>query len=144
MDFTKILGWMEKKLPEEEPIARDYMRNTVVSVAPQQTVGEAVDLMFQYDVHGVIVTENDRAIGVFSGYDVNRLIAKRKFHYDQKISEVMSSPAVTVDATTEVRKALKIMLANKYKRLPVVEEDKVVGLLAIADLAAALIAKTEE
>lgn len=144
MALKKILGYLEKKLPSDESV-ENYMRKTVATVAPDQSVGETVDVIFQYNVHGVIVCDEEGApLGVFSGFDALTLLAKRAFDYEQPVKDVMTSPAVTVEAAADIRKAMKVMLANGFKRLPVVTDGKVVGLLAIADVAAAMIAEQDE
>ncbi len=118
-------------------LVKDYMRVKKEIVSPDDSVQSAIELMVENDQGSVIVLdEKDKVIGIFTERDVLRhyLVNQPTFLY-LKVSEVMSSPVVTVSVDTKVSEALNLMNKKNVRRLPVVDKaGKMVGFVSWKEL----------
>lgn len=111
------------------------MTTDVSSVTPEDTVTKAASIMEQLNVGSVPVTDNKRIVGIVTDRDiVLRGVAKGK-DSNQKVSDVMSTDIKYATPDMDVHKAADIMAENQVRRLPVVDSDTLVGIVAIGDLA---------
>ncbi len=117
----------------------------VFTVGPTTTVAQAVAVMNQRNIGAVLVTDTDaRLLGIFTERDVLRRVVDGKLDADATpVSEVMTSSVACVRPGTTVGEALVVFNSNNCRHLPVVEQDKVVGLLSIRDITAALVEDRE-
>ena len=107
-------------------LVKDYMIRKREVVSPDDAVQSAIELMVENDQGSVIVVDpDDKVVGIFTERDLLRryLTSQDKFLY-LKVSEVMSSPVITVSTDTPVAEALAIMNKKNIRRLPVVDENK--------------------
>ena len=107
-------------------LVKDYMIRKREVVSPDDAVQSAIELMVENDQGSVIVVDpDDKVVGIFTERDLLRryLTSQDKFLY-LKVSEVMSSPVITVSVNTPVAEALAIMNKKNIRRLPVVDENK--------------------
>ena len=107
-------------------LVKDYMIRKRELVSPDDSVQSAIELMVENDQGSVIVVDpDDKVVGIFTERDLLRryLTSQDKFLY-LKVSEVMSSPVITVSTDTPVAEALAIMNKKNIRRLPVVDENK--------------------
>jgi CBS domain-containing protein len=108
--------------------ARDVMTTQVVSVSQNETVDEAARLLTFHDVSGLPVCQDGRVIGVVSEAD---LIGKS----GQTVRDVMTTPAVTVDASTSLEKVAEQLTQQRIRRLPVVDASgRLVGVVSRRDV----------
>lgn len=104
-------------------------------VTPEQSVAEAARYMSDRNVGAVCVLEKDRLAGILSERDMmKRVIAANLDPRSTPVSEVMTPKPVVVDVHESCEKCLKIMKQAGIRHLPVVEGDKLVGLLSLRDL----------
>ena len=117
----------------------------VFGVAPETTVAEAVGVMNQRNIGAVLVTDAERKLlGIFTERDVLRRVVDGRLDVDATaVSEVMTSSVACVRPDTIVRDALVVFNSHNCRHLPVVEGDRVVGLLSIRDVTAALVEDRE-
>ena len=109
-------------------LARDIMTSQVISISPMTAVQEIVDLLADYRISGVpVVDETGHLLGLVTEAD---LIVKR----GATAADIMSSRVVTAQETTPVDEIAQILTSNRYKRVPVVREDRVVGIVSRADV----------
>jgi CBS domain-containing protein len=114
---------------------KQIMTTDVSTVAPNDTVTKAASLMGQLNIGSVPVTDNNRVVGIVTDRDiVLRGVAKGE-GANQKISEVMTTNVKSVTPDTDVHTVADIMAENQIRRLPVVDNDQLVGIVAIGDLA---------
>jgi CBS domain-containing protein len=114
---------------------KQIMTTDVRTVSPNDTVTKAASIMEQLNVGSVPVTDNNRVVGIVTDRDiVLRGVAKGK-DSNQKISEIMTTNIKYVSPEVDVHTAADIMAENQIRRLPVVENDNLVGIVAIGDLA---------
>jgi CBS domain-containing protein len=117
---------------------RDVMTSNPTSCATSATVADAARVMAQEDVGPVPVVEGDRVVGIVTDRDiVVRVVAEGRDPNSTTVGEIASSDLVTVQPDTKLDEALRLMAQNQVRRLPVVEGDRLVGIVAQADVARA-------
>jgi CBS domain-containing protein len=115
---------------------REVMTPGVRTVSPSQSLAEAAELMKSEDVGSVPVVEEGRLAGILTDRDiVIRAVAERRDPQTVKVAEVASGELVTVEPEQDLDEALTLMARYQVRRLPVVEEGRLVGMLAQADVA---------
>ncbi|MGD0995309.1 MAG: CBS domain-containing protein [Candidatus Bathyarchaeia archaeon] len=114
----------------------------VVNIGPKQTVLEAANLMKKSDRGSLLIVDGKITVGIITERDlVIRVIAKNLPH-TTPVSEVMSSPLITIDANVTLKKAARIMGEHRIRRLPVSESGGVAGILVASDVLRQLSNKT--
>lgn len=115
---------------------KDIMTANVASVTPNQTVQEAANLMSQYNVGSLPVVENGQVRGIVTDRDITlRSTAQGKAN-TTTVSEVMSSQDIVEGQPgMDVHQAAQLMAQRQVRRLPVVENGQLVGIVALGDLA---------
>ena len=107
----------------------------IYSVSPDATVFEAVQLMDAKNVGALLVMDGEQLVGVISERDYTRKIMLRgKRSRETKVAEIMSSDVTVTNPREPVEKCLRLMTDKHIRHLPVVEDDKVVGVISIGDL----------
>jgi CBS domain-containing protein len=107
----------------------------VISIAPHRPVFDALVVLAEYKIGALVILEGDKLVGIFSERDYAReIILKGKSSKTTAISEVMSSNVLTVKPSDTVEQAMSIMSEKHIRHLPVLDGDKVVGMLSIGDL----------
>ncbi len=117
-------------------IVRDIMSVKVAWVAPNTPLVEVAKLMQREDIGSVPVCEQDRLQGIITDRDiVIRAIASGKNPNSLNVSDIMSTKVITVSPDTDAHEASQIMAREQIRRLPVMENGKLVGIMALGDLA---------
>ncbi len=107
----------------------------VVAIAPDATVRDAVTLLATKRIGAIPVTDASGVVGIFSERDVIYCLEREgAAALDKRVGDVMTAPAMTVDAETPVMSALSLMTRRRIRHLPVVENDRMVGFVSIGDL----------
>jgi CBS domain-containing protein len=115
---------------------REAMTPGVRTVSPSQSLAEAAEVMKGEDVGSVPVVEEGRLAGIVTDRDiVTRAVAERRDPQTVKVAEVASRELLTVEPEQDLDEALALMARHQVRRLPVVEEGRLVGMLAQADVA---------
>jgi CBS domain-containing protein len=107
----------------------------VFSVSPQTTVQEAIRIMAEKNVGALVVLESDRLVGVFSERDYTRKIAlPGKSPQQTPVTEALSAPVISVPADATVEECMRLMTSHRVRHLPVLESQKLLGIVSIGDL----------
>ena len=106
----------------------------VWSVAPTNTVFEAISMMAEKNVGALPVLEGDRLVGMISERDYARkVILLGRGSRETSVAEIMSVNLKTVGLSDSVQECMQIMTENRVRHVPVLEEDKLAGLISIGD-----------
>jgi len=106
----------------------------VWSVAPTNTVFEAISMMAEKNVGALPVLEGDRLVGMISERDYARkVILLGRGSRETSVAEIMSVNLKTVGLSESVQECMQIMTENRVRHVPVLEEDKLAGLISIGD-----------
>lgn len=112
----------------------------VHTIAPDQTVLEALRLMADNDVGSLVVLDGERVIGLLSERHYARnVILKGKFSKDVPVREIMNPRAICVGPGQTVDACMKLMTEHKARHLPVLEAGRLVGIISIGDVVNAII-----
>jgi CBS domain-containing protein len=116
----------------------------VWSVAPDSTVYDALKLMAEKNLGAVLVLQGDKLAGIFSERDYARkIILKGKSSKETTVEEIMTSDVVTVEARHSIEECMSMMTSKRIRHLPVVEAEKIVGVISIGDIVKAIISDQE-
>ena len=126
---------------------RDILRTkgTVIwSVAPEDTVLEAIRLMAKRSVGALPVMKGDQLVGVFSERDYSRKVILQGLRsQDTPVGTVMSAPVLTISPDATVQQGLSMMTEKYIRHLPVTDGSGVIGVVSIGDLVKAVIEDQE-
>jgi len=114
---------------------RDVMEKKIVRIEKDQTIFQAAQLMKENDISFLVIIENDKPIGVLSERDfVQKFCTSNKKPDEIKISEIMSYKFRWVEPNTEIEAAVQKMLNNNIRRLLILDDKKLVGVITQTDL----------
>ena len=107
----------------------------VISIAPHRPVFDALVVMAEYEIGALMVLEGDKLVGIFSERDYAReVVLKGKSSKTTAVSEVMTANVISVKLGDTVEQAMTVMTEKRIRHLPVLDNNKVVGMLSIGDL----------
>jgi CBS domain-containing protein len=114
--------------------------SAIWSIAPEATVFEAIQLMAEKNVGALPVVQNDQLVGIISERDYTRkVILQGKSSKETPVRDIMTQRLVTADPDDRVSECMQRMTENRVRHLPILEGNKMVGILSIGDLLAWLI-----
>ena len=113
----------------------NHKSDEVFSIAPDAMVFEAIEMMDKKNVGALLVMQQGRLIGIISERDYTRKVFLRgKRSRETKVAEIMSANPTVTHPREPVEKCLRLMTDKHIRHLPVLEDDKVVGVISIGDL----------
>lgn len=116
-------------------LVRDVMNKKVVTVEPGVTVKEAAKIMTRCGIGSLLVVDkNKKVVGVVTNGNVLETIAKGKDADLVTLEEVMSKKVVSVEPDKTIEHAVNLMVENKIKKLPVVDGNRLVGIVTASDI----------
>jgi CBS domain-containing protein len=105
------------------------------TISPDATVFEAIQIMADKNVGALLVTENDRLVGIISERDYTRkVVIKGKSSRTTVVKEILSSHVIHVTPAHTVQECLRLMTDHHFRHLPVLDGDKIAGIVSIGDL----------
>ena len=120
-------------------VIQDKIEQTIFTISPEATVLEAISLMADKGIGAVVVTDQDKVVGILSERDYTRkVMLMERTSKETSVSEIMTAKVLTVTKSTSVEDCLGLMTDRHLRHLPVVENDKLVGLISIGDLVKAV------
>jgi CBS domain-containing protein len=115
------------------PTVKDIMTKNVVSIGINNSVFEASELMSSNHVGCLVIMDGEVPIGIVTERDIVRRVVAKKLPLDTKVSEIMSKSLITVDPDASLKEAARLMSSNKIRRLPVLKQNRLVGIVVAAD-----------
>lgn len=107
----------------------------IYSIWPTATVLEAITLMAEKGVGALVVMEGERLVGIVSERDYARkVVLMERSSYNTEVSEIMSANVITVAPDTSNEACMQLMTEKRLRHLPVLEQERLVGLISIGDL----------
>ncbi len=120
-------------------------RAAVLGVAPQAAVLEAIRLMAEHHVGALLVLEGEALVGIVSERDYARkVVLKGRSSKETTVAEIMSTPVVTVAPASSLEDCMRIVTERRIRHLPVVERERVIGVVSIGDLVKNLLAEKQK
>jgi CBS domain-containing protein len=107
----------------------------IISITPNRPVFDALVIMAEYKIGALVVIDHEKLVGVFSERDYAReVILKGRSSKNTQINEVMTHKVLVGQPSDTVEYAMSLMSDKRIRHLPVLEDDKVIGVLSIGDL----------
>jgi CBS domain-containing protein len=112
----------------------ELMTGAVVSVAPEDTLGEAAERMAEDGVGSAVVLDSGRLIGILTERDLLRAVAGRVHTSEARVREWMTVDPITATEETSADEAMRTMLEQGFRHLPVIEEGRTIGVVSLREL----------
>ena len=117
---------------------RDMIRKKgydVFTIAPEATVFEALEMMAKHNIGALLVMTGDEIKGIVSERDcIRKVDVKGKSARDTKVSDIMTSSVITVDANQPLEDCMSLMIDKNIRHLPVCEGKELLGVLSVRDV----------
>lgn len=114
---------------------REIMSQNVATVSPNQTIQEAAQLMSQHNIGSIPVVENGQVKGIITDRDITLRTTAEGRDNNIPVSHVMTSTIVSGSPDMSVEEAANLMSQNQIRRLPIVENNNLVGIVSLGDIA---------
>jgi CBS domain-containing protein len=111
------------------------MNRRIITCKPTLTLKEASKIMGESHIGSLVVTEDDKIVGIITNSDIMRAIGNDKDPNTTLVGEVMSRDVKVIEPDRSLEDAVKMMIENKIKKLPVVDNQKLVGIITASDIA---------
>ena len=113
----------------------DSTGRDVDTISPDETVYDALALMAEKEIGALVVVKKGKMVGILSERDYARkIILKGKSSKETRVREIMTSDVVHVSPDNKVGKCLSLMTKKRIRHMPVLEKDRLVGLLTIEEI----------
>jgi len=128
-------------LEDKEPpsIVKGVMKKPVVTVDKNCSVREAAQIMSEKGIGCIVVMDDETPVGIATERDIlQRVVAKGLDASKVKMEDIMSRPLITINGSMPIVNAIRVMQRNNIRRLPIIENKKLVGIVTQRDLLRAL------
>ncbi len=122
------------------PTAQDILakrHRDVLIIDEEATVMEAVKIMSDQRIGSLVVGRGEKVVGIFTERDVlNRVVARHLDPLETIVKDVMTTPVACCQPTTKLAECRNVMTAKRIRHLPVVKENRLLGMISIGDIIA--------
>ena len=113
----------------------DENNRDLVKIDPNQTVFEALSMLSNYDIGALVVMNGEILSGIFSERDYARkVILSGKSSKETFVKEIMTEKVKCISPQNNIEDCMKIMTESRFRHLPVLKDDKVLGIVSIGDI----------
>lgn len=113
---------------------KEVMNSFVVSADSTVTVTDAAKMMEDTGVGAIIITENNFPVGIVTDRDFAIKIVAHSYPIDNPVKQIMSTPLISIDSDSDLWTASDLMSTRNVRKLPVIDDDNVVGIITASDL----------
>jgi len=118
---------------------RDVMVTNIITVEAGATARKAAELMNRHDIGCLIVVNEDKPIGIVTERDmIKRVLLQLRDPRRSRVSYIMSKPLIATSPDTDLRDAINLMNERRIKKLPVIDDERLLGLLSMTDIVRSL------
>lgn len=123
---------------DEKLAVRNFMIKDVLTVNSNETLKQVAKKLYLRKVGSAIILEDDKPKGIVTNRDIVNCIGSFDLSLDSPISKIMSKPLVSINPGKSILDAANTMNEKNIRKIPVIEEDKIVGIISASDLAVLL------
>lgn len=107
----------------------------VVTVRPEQTIREAIDLLARHNIGAlVVVDQNNQPVGIISERDIVRQLARNENLFLNPVSTLMTTNVITAMPQDDLKSVANTMTEKRIRHLPLVDQGKLIGIISIGDV----------
>jgi CBS domain-containing protein len=110
------------------------MTGTVETVKPEESLKTALKRIVARNIGSIVVVKKDEPVGILTERDMSRCVVTGTSSLRRQVKNVMSSPLITISPTESVHDAIALMLKHGIRRLPVVKQQRLVGIISERDI----------
>lgn len=115
-------------------LVKDVMNKNVVVAKSDVTMREATKVMNKFQIGSLVVLKEEKIVGIVTERNVLSAVAEGKDPDCTTAEEIMSKKVVTIDPDEDIKAAVDLMTENKIKKIPVVEKEKIKGIITASDI----------
>ena len=113
----------------------EKLKREVVTISPDATVYDALQLVVKKEIDVLVVVEKEKVVGILSKRNFTRkMIVKKKKSKKTPVRDIMTAKVIQTVPNQKVGKCLSLMTKNRFRHIPVLEKDRLVGILSIEDI----------
>ena len=121
-------------MPQNIPV-KEFMVRNVVTVNSSTTIKEIAKIMYLKKVGSVVITENNKPVGIITTRDIVNSVGPFENSMYSQVKEIMSQPLIHIHPDESIIDVAEIMTSKNIHKLPVILEDKILGIISASDLA---------
>jgi CBS domain-containing protein len=118
----------------ETDLIESNMTTNVETVKSKESLKDALRRIVARNIGCIVVAEENEPVGIITERDISRCVARDENALKRQVKNVMSSPLITIEATESIHDTLALMLKHGVRRLPVMKQQKLVGILSERDV----------
>jgi CBS domain-containing protein len=115
-------------------IVRDVMIRKVFTTEPDTSIRKAAELMMMEHIGSLVVLEGQKIAGIITETNILHAVAEKKDPDSTAVSDIMAKDVVTVEPGKQIEDAVELMLKYKIKKLPVIDDQKLIGVVTASDI----------
>jgi CBS domain-containing protein len=119
---------------QQKTLVKQIMNASVISVDSSVTATNAAKMMEDVGVGAIVVLENNLPVGIVTDRDFAIKITAHSYPIDTPVRRIMSSPLISIDSDSNLWVASDLMSTRNVRKLPVIDDDKVVGIITSSDI----------
>lgn len=120
--------------PEKIEWVHQIMKNSILSISSSVSAYDAAKMMEDANVGALVVMENNHPVGIITDRDFAIKVVAHAFPRDTPVRRIMSHPITSIGPHATLWVAAELMTSCKLRKLPVIDDDKVIGIITATDL----------
>jgi len=113
---------------------KNFMTLNTKSIQPNISIKEAAKTMYENHIPSLLVEEDGKTIGIITYADIALALAVYEHAPTSQIREIMSSPIISVTSDSSILKAVEVMLEKRIHKIPIMDNEKLQGIISATDL----------